>query len=58
MTGNAIYVSLLHVNESHLNALSVMPSIQMFIFDKIAEGNISTSQFEIGGATYAPEGEV
>ena len=29
----------------------------MFIFDKVAEGNISTHQFEITGSTYAPEGD-
>jgi len=30
----------------------------MFVFDKAAENNISTHQFEITGSTYAPEGEV
>jgi len=30
----------------------------MFVFDKIAEGNISTHQFEITGSTYAPEGDM
>lgn len=43
---------------SPLSALSIAPSIQMFIFDKVSDGNISTNQFEIAGATYAPEGEV
>jgi len=30
----------------------------MFVFNKAAEGQISTHQFEITGSTYAPEGEV
>ena len=30
----------------------------MFVFDKIADGQISTHQFEITGSTYAPEGDV
>jgi len=35
-----------------------MSVCKMFVFDKVAEGNISTHQFEITGSTYAPEGEV
>ena len=30
----------------------------MFIFDSVKEGTISTTQFEITGSTYAPEGDV
>jgi len=30
----------------------------MFVFDKIAEGNMTTHQFEITGSTYAPEGDM
>jgi len=33
-------------------------SVQMFVFDKVGEGQVSTHQFEITGSTYAPEGEV
>jgi Ca2+ transporting ATPase len=35
-----------------------MSVCRMFVFDKVAEGQISTHQFEITGSTYAPEGEV
>jgi len=35
-----------------------MSVCKMFIFDKVAEGNITTHQFECTGSTYAPEGEV
>jgi len=35
-----------------------MSVCKMFVFDKVAEGNIATHQFEITGSTYAPEGEV
>merc|ERR1712165_294873 len=34
-----------------------MSVCKMFIFDKVAEGNITTHQFECTGSTYAPEGE-
>jgi len=34
-----------------------MSVCKMFVFDKVAEGTISTHQFEITGSTYAPEGE-
>merc|ERR1711931_210260 len=35
-----------------------MSVCKMFVFNSVAEGNISTHQFEITGSTYAPEGEV
>jgi len=35
-----------------------MSVCRMFIFDKAAENQISTHQFEITGSTYAPEGDV
>ena len=35
-----------------------MSVCRAFVFDKAAEGQISTHQFEITGSTYAPEGEV
>jgi len=35
-----------------------MSVCRMFVFDKIADGQISTHQFEITGSTYAPEGDV
>jgi len=35
-----------------------MSVCRMFVFDKVAEGSVSTHQFEITGSTYAPEGEV
>ena len=34
------------------------PPLQMFVFDKIEGGEISTHQFEVTGSKYAPEGEV
>ena len=37
---------------------ALLLSPQMFIFDKVGEGGISTHQFEITGSTYAPEGEM
>jgi len=35
-----------------------MSVCKAFVFNSVAEGNISTHQFEITGSTYAPEGEV
>lgn len=31
---------------------------QMFIFSKVEGSDIQTTQFEITGSTYAPEGEM